>query len=192
MREDEGREKRTNNKRIIKSFFSPSSFIFTLLAFLCSCATFQGTNRDHIIENVPFYPQTAYQCGPASLAGVLNYWGVKVSPDEIAEEIYSSSARGTLDIDMVLYARRKGLNATQYEGNIEDVRKHIDSRHPIIVLVGYGFSLIQKNHFMVVIGYSDYGVIVNSGKDKEKFISEKDFLKSWDKTKFWTLLITRN
>lgn len=192
MREDEGREKRTNSKRIIKSFFSPSSFIFTLLAFLCSCATFQGTNRDHIIENVPFYPQTAYQCGPASLVGVLNYWGVKVSPDEIAEEIYSSSARGTLDIDMVLYARRKGLNATQYEGNIEDVRKHIDSRHPIIVLVGYGFSLIQKNHFMVVIGYSDYGVIVNSGKDNEKFISEKDFLKSWDKTKFWTLLITRN
>jgi len=192
MREDEGREKRTSSKRIIKSFFSPSSFIFTLLAFLCSCATFQGTNRDHIIENVPFYPQTAYQCGPASLAGVLNYWGVKVSPDEIAEEIYSSSARGTLDIDMVLYARRKGLNATQYEGNIEDVRKHIDSRHPIIVLVGYGFSLIQKNHFMVVIGYSDYDVIVNSGKDKEKFISEKDFLKSWDKTKFWTLLITRN
>ena len=192
MKKDEGREKRTNTKRIIKSFFPPSSFILLLLSFLCSCTTVQEHSQSHIIENVPFYPQTSYQCGPASLAGVLNYWGVMVSPDEIAKEIYSTTARGTLDIDMVLYAQRKGLLATQYEGNIEDVRKHIDSRHPIIVLVGYGFSLIQKNHFMVIIGYNDHGFIVNSGKDKKKFISEMDFLKSWEKTKFWTLLITKN
>jgi ABC-type bacteriocin/lantibiotic exporter with double-glycine peptidase domain len=189
MKKDEGRKKRT---RIIKSFFLPSSFMFLLLAFLCSCTTTQEISQSHIIENVPFYPQTSYQCGPASLAGVLNYWGVMVSPDEIAGKIYSASARGTLDIDMVLYAQRKGLLVTQYEGNIEDVRKHIDFHHPLIVLVGYGFSLIQKDHFMVIVGYNDHGVIVNSGKDKEKFISETDFLKPWAKTKFWTLLIKPN
>jgi len=178
--------------RIIQSFFPPSSFMFVLLVFLCSCATLQETNQGHIIENVLFYPQTSYQCGPASLAGVLNYWGVKVTTDEIAGEIYSASARGTLDIDMVLYAQKKGLLATQYEGNLEDVRKNVSSGHPIIVLVGYGFSLIQKNHFMVIIGYNDHGVIVNSGKDSNKFIPEKDFLKSWERTKFWTLLIKPN
>ena len=186
MKKDEGREKKT---RIIKSFFPPSSFILLLLVFLFSCATFQETDHGNIIENVPFYPQTSYQCGPASLASVLNYWGVVVTPDEIAGEIYSASARGTLDIDMVLYSQRKGLLATQYEGNIEDVRKNVDSGLPIIVLVGYGFSLMQKNHFMVITGYNDNGVIVNSGKDKEKFISERDFLRSWEKTGFWTLLI---
>ena len=176
---------------IIRIFFLPSSFILLLFVFVCSCATVQNTGQNYIIENVPFYSQTAHQCGPASLAGMLNYWGVKVSPDEIAEEIYSVSARGTLDIDMLLYAQRKGLLATQYEGTIEDLRKNIDSRHPIIVLVGYGFSIIQKNHFMVVIGYNDQGVIANSGKDKEEFISKRDFLRSWEKTKFWTLLITK-
>jgi predicted double-glycine peptidase len=189
MEKDEGIGKRI---RIIKPFFSPSSFKFLLLVFLYSCATFQGISQSHIIENVPFYPQTNYQCGPASLAGVLNYWGIKVTPDEIAGEIYSSSARGTLDIDMVLYSMKKGLRASQYEGTIGDIRKNVDSRHPIIVLVDYGFSLIQKNHFMVIIGYNDHGVIVNSGKDSKKFISEKDFLKSWEKTKFWTLLMTKN
>jgi predicted double-glycine peptidase len=186
MKKDEGREKRT---RIIKSFFPPSSFMFLFLAFLCSCTSTQEITQSHIVEDVPFYPQTTYQCGPASLAGVLNYWGIMVSPDEIAEEIYSASARGTLDIDMVLYAQKKGLLATQYEGNFRDVRKNVDSGHPIIVLVGYGFSLIQKNHFMVIIGYNDHGFIVNSGKNKKKFISEMDFLTSWEKTKFWTLLI---
>jgi predicted double-glycine peptidase len=90
---------------------------------------------------------------------------------------------------MVLYAQKKGLLATQYEGNSGDVRTNVGSGHPIIVLVGYGFSIVQKNHFMVIIGYNDHGVIVNSGKDKRKFISEMDFLSSWEKTKFWTLLI---
>jgi predicted double-glycine peptidase len=90
---------------------------------------------------------------------------------------------------MVLYAQRKGLTATQYEGNTEDLRRNIDSSRPIIVLVDYGFFSIQANHFMVVVGYNEHGVIINSGKDKDKFISEKDFLKIWGKTKFWTLLI---
>ncbi len=189
MRKDEGRKVEIDNTRITKTFFLTSSFMFLLLVLLCSCSTVQENSQSHVIEDVPFYAQTSYQCGPASLAGVLNYWGIKVTPDEIAEEIYSTSARGTLDIDMVLYARKRGLLVTQYEGTIEDLRKNIDSRHPLIVLVDYGFSFMQKNHFIVVIGYNDHGVIVNSGKKKGKFVLEEDFLKSWERTKFWTLLI---
>ena len=44
---------------------------------------------------------------------------------------------------------------------------------------------------MVVVGYNEDGVIVNSGKDKGKFIPEEDFIKSWERTKFWTLLIKK-
>jgi len=157
-----------------------------------SCVTIKDLSKNRVIENVPFYPQTEYQCGPASLAGVLNFWGVRITPEEIAEEIYSKSARGTLNIDIVLYAQKQGLKAIQYEGTMEELRKNIDSRHPIIVLVDYGFFSIQANHFMVVIGYNEDGVIVNSGKDREKFISEKDFVRSWRKTKFWSLLIRPN
>lgn len=192
MKKDEGRRKDTNHKRIRNPFFLPSSFIFLPLVFLCSCATVNNISQSHIIENVSFYPQTSYQCGPASLAGVLSYWGIKATPDEIAGEIYSNSARGTLSIDMVLYAQKKGLMAVQYEGTMENLRKNIDSGYPIIVLVDYGFSFIQANHFMVVIGYNEHGVIVNSGKDKNKFIFERDFMKSWKKTGFWTLLIKPN
>lgn len=172
----------------------PFFFIAVIIVLLLSCATVNNipeSSQSHIIENVPFYPQTTYQCGPASLAGVLDYWGIKVNPDEIAGEIYSESARGTLNIDMVLYAQGKGLKATQYDGSMEDLRKNIESGHPIIILIDYGFSLYQVNHFMVVIGYNEHGVIVNSGKDKGKFMSEKDFMRSWKKTKFWTLLIKK-
>jgi predicted double-glycine peptidase len=164
--------------------------IIILLLYSCAGAGhIQKGSQTHLIKNVPFFPQLAYQCGPASLAGVLNFWGIYVTPDEVAEDIYSKSEKGTLDIDMVLYAQKKGLQAILYKGSIKDLRDNIDSGYPVIVLVDYGFWVYQQNHFIVVIGYNDDGVVVNSGKEKEKFISEKDFLKSWEKTNFWTLLI---
>ncbi len=163
---------------------------------MTACATTHeipahSKNNTIVVENVSFYPQETYQCGPASLAGVMNYWGIKVTPAEIARDIYSESARGTLNIDMVIYVQRKGLDALQYSGGMDDLKKKIDSGYPLIVLVDYGFSIYQVNHFMVVIGYTEHGIIANSGKEERKFISAKDFLKSWEKTKYWTLLIKR-
>lgn len=169
--------------------------LILLIAILFhSCVTIkniQESLQNHIIPDVPFYPQEVYQCGPASLAGVMNYWNIKVTPDEITKEIYIESVRGTLNIDMVLYPQKKGLIAEQYSGGMNDLKKNIDTNYPVIVLVDYGFSIFQSNHFMVVIGYNEHGVIVNSGKDKGKFILEKDFIKAWKRTKFWTLKITK-
>lgn len=176
----------------------PVELQYLFLVFLCflfSCATFRGVmepgraGSDRIIEGVPFFPQETYQCGPASMAGVLNYWGIEVSSEAIAEEIYSRSAKGTLSLDMTLYASNKGLEAVQYEGCITDLKKNIDLGYPLIVLVDYGFWVYQQNHFMVVIGYNRDGIIVNSGKEWHKVIPVKDFLKQWKKTNYWTLLI---
>jgi len=85
-----------------------------------------------------------------------------VSPEDIASEIYSESAKGTLDVDMV---------------------------HPVIVLVDYGFWVYQQHHFMVVVGYDEKRILANSGKERLKSISFKRFLKSWKRTEFWTMLI---
>jgi len=168
--------------------------IIIVVLLLHSCAAINkipDAGHTHLIENVPFYPQETYQCGPASLAGVLNYRGINISPDEIAKEIFSESARGTLNIDMVLYAQNRGLNAVQYKGGMNDLKKNIDSGNPVIVLIDYGFSMYQANHFMIVVGYNEHGIIVNSGRNKGKFISEEEFLKAWEKADYWTLLIKK-
>jgi len=143
-----------------------------------------------VIEGVPFFPQEEFQCGPASLAGVLNYYGLRITPGEIATEVFSRSARGTLDMDMVFYAQRKGMKAEQYAGSFEDLQGSLDSRRPLIVLIDQGFWVYQNSHFMVVVGYDKGGIVVNSGKEENKFISLDSFLKTWEKTKFWTLRIT--
>jgi ABC-type bacteriocin/lantibiotic exporter with double-glycine peptidase domain len=121
---------------------------------------------------------------------VLNYWGTPVTQEDIASEIYSRSAKGTLNIDMVLYAEKKGLKADSYEGSVKDLKDKIDSGFPLIVLVDYGFWVYQQNHFMVVVGYDENGIIANSGRERLKTLSLQEFIKSWKRKKFWTLWIT--
>ncbi len=181
-------------KRVLKRgvFLRKRLFILFIFFQFYSCtgtSHIKGQESLRIIMGVPFHPQESFQCGPASLAGVLNYWGLKVTPEEIAGEIFSPSAGGTLNLDMVLYPQKKGFKAIQYRGSIEDIKLKIDSGFPIIVLVDLGLWFYQQNHFMVVVGYYENGIVVNSGRDHLKRISFKDFIKTWEKTNFWTLLI---
>jgi len=187
------RDRSTKHIKIRNAISHPSSFIIFIILLFCSCIPISDisvSSKEQYIEDVPFYPQEAYQCGPASLAGVLNYWGVDVTPREIAEEIFSKSARGTLNIDMMLYAQRKGVQAHYYRGDIEDIERKISDGFPIIVLVDFGFIVYQVNHFMVIIGFNEHGVVVNSGKHQGGLLSWRYFEKAWKKTDFWTLFIS--
>jgi predicted double-glycine peptidase len=166
-----------------------------LAALFClsSCAAsphVNGPRSSRLIQNVPFFPQEIYQCGPASLAGVLNYWGITVSPEEIAFDIFSPSAKGTLNLDMVLYAQKRGLKADSYQGSMKDLKDKIDSRFPLIVMVDYGLGVFRQNHYMVVVGHDENAITANSGRERLKSISMEGFMNSWKRANFWTLWIT--
>jgi ABC-type bacteriocin/lantibiotic exporter with double-glycine peptidase domain len=120
----------------------------------------------------------------------MNYWKVAVTPGEIAREIFSRAARGTLTIDMVLYAGRKGLTARQYRGSWDDLRKKVADGYPLVVLVDGGFSVYQANHYMVVTGFDDRGVIVNSGPTEQGLMEIETFRSQWERAGFWTLWIS--
>lgn len=149
------------------------------LAFIFSCASpqqAQKSKQSRVVGEVPFFAQEEYQCGPASLAGVMNYLGASVTPENIAKEIYSKSIKGTLNIDMARYPQKKGFITQQYQGSMDDLRKKIDSGNPLIVFVDEGIWFVQAGHFMIVVGYNESGVVVNSGREKNKFIPEKEFV----------------
>ena len=175
--------------------------VFSILAlswFFSGCAATvyapppEGT---HLIGNVPFFKQEDYQCGPSALAGVLNYWYMKrdsserLSVEEIVAAIYSPSARGVLGIDLENYARHKGFTTRQFQGSIADVRTSVDSGTPLILFVEYGFSLYRLDHFVVAKGYTNDSVIMNSGRKENDIIPNKELLKIWERTGYWSLLI---
>jgi ABC-type bacteriocin/lantibiotic exporter with double-glycine peptidase domain len=150
----------------------------------------EGDRSDRIIQGVPFFSQEDYQCGPSSLAGVINFWGVKVTPQEIADKIYSKSAGGTLDVDIIRFSEKYGLASHKYKGGLDDLRKNIDNGYPLIILVDFGFLVYKRTHYMVVVGYTEGSVIVNSGKEIFKQLTFAELIGLWERTQFWTLLIT--
>ncbi len=168
-----------------------------LLASLFACAhpsrvahpDFQAPETTRILPSVPFFPQLMYQCGPASLSGVLQYHGDAIRPHQIAAKIYRSELHGTLSLDLVLFARQRGFTATWFKGSIAEIQRAIDSQTPLIVMVDYGVWSIRKYHFMVIVGYTPEAVVVNSGQEKEKHLSWGRFLSIWEKTDYWTLRI---
>lgn len=152
------------------------------------------SSRDARIIDVPFYKQEEYQCGPSALATVMNYWCIKtakgcVSMEEISSEIFSSSARGVLGIDLELYAMKRGFSTEQFSGDTNIVKESIDSETPLIIMVTYGFLFYQINHFLVVTGYDEKGIIVNDGRNQNKHLRYEKLDRIWKKTGYWTLRI---
>ena len=153
----------------------------------------EPVNR-HYISDVPFFPQSEYECGPAALASVLNYYGCRITPDEIAKAIYRKRLKGTLSIDLILFARRMKFNARAFKGSISDVKNHISKDCPLIVFQDLGYPLLPIRHFSVVIGYDDAEgtLVLHSGNRKNTAISYERFLRSWAEMDYWTLLILPN
>lgn len=173
--------------------------LLLFFAFLTGCAgritgSIQSPADVRIIQNVPFYADTDHQCGPSSLASVMNYWQSKnlslsaVTPEEIRAAVYSEGARGTLGIDLEFYARKNGFQTMQYSGSIDDLRNNIQNKIPVIILVDYGVYFYQRNHYLVVTGYSNDSIIAHSGRE-EKIISFNELEEIWGKTRFWTLIV---
>ena len=143
------------------------------------------------VSGVPFYPQQAYQCGPASLAAVLNYWGKAVTPEEIATAIYSPRLKGTLSLDMWQYARAQDLEADMRNGSLEDLKGHLEQHIPVIAFLNLGYRWLPVGHFVVVVGLdpANHKVITYSGTEQNSPISYDRFLDAWQKTKFWALVV---
>ena len=165
---------------------SISCFIALTLLSLLSPAFLHG---EEIFLDVPFYPQKAYQCGPAAMASVMSYWGRHDSPKTIAAEMFSETARGSLTLDMYLYATENGFEAKQGGASVEEIRHRVDSREPVIVLVDNGFWVVRIGHYLVVVGYSDDGFFVHDGYKGNTFISFGDFEKKWSRTGRWALIM---
>ncbi len=151
----------------------------------------EARDSSHYISDVPFFPQSRYQCGPTSLASVLNYYGCRITPEEIADVIFRRELKGTLSIDLILFAQRMGFEANAYRGNVADLKGHIAGNRPLIVFQNAGSPLLPLRHYSVVIGYDDTKgiVILHSGRRRDKVISYDRFLRSWEELDYWTLLI---
>jgi predicted Zn-dependent protease len=169
------------------------------LFVLSGCAT-TSTNKwhqaaasipsHHKLNAVPFYPQKAYQCGPASLAMALSWSGLQIGPDELTPQVYTPSLKGSLQPAMIAATRRQGKVAYPING-AQALLREIAAGHPVIVLQNLGLSWMPVWHYAVVIGYDvDAEVLIlHSGVTRRKKTSFRTFENTWARGDHWGLLV---
>jgi tetratricopeptide (TPR) repeat protein len=144
----------------------------------------------HELEGVPFFPQKEFQCGPAALAMAINWSGLPIRPDDLVDQVYTPSRKGSLQVAMLAAARRCGRLA--YEMSTPDsVFPEIAAGHPVVILQNLGLSWIPVWHYAVVIGYDKarQEVILRSGTTPRKVMPFGVFEKTWKRSNHWGIII---
>jgi len=145
----------------------------------------------HRIRAVPLAEKTSNWCGPAALAAVLNYHGETVSAQEIAEEIYLPHHRGSLNLDLLIYAREHGFEACAGEGSRAALKEAVSRDRPVVCMLRKHSLLVGRNHFVVVRGYNAQKQLwfIDSGNGKEETVTGRDFLRGWQDCGNWMLVV---
>jgi len=142
-------------------------------------------------SGVPFFPQSEYQCGPAALATVLANSGVKVSPEDLVEQVYLPGRKGSLQVEMLAAPRRYGMVSYQLRARFEDLLREIAAGHPVVVLQDYGVWPFTLWHYAVVVGY-DYeaGEVVLRSGEKHRLAMPFAVLEyTWKESDYWAMVV---
>jgi hypothetical protein len=174
--------------------------VFISLALIFSCSSIKTKNLQQLvgieipprseIEHIHFFPQEAYQCGPAVLSMALVWSGVQVTPDTVAPTVFTPSLQGSLQPAITGATRRHGRLAYP----ISDLNKmlpELAAGYPVIVLQNLGFSWLPVWHYSLVVGYDLTAnlIILHSGKQARKHLSLSTFKRTWARANYWGLLV---
>jgi len=152
-------------------------------------ADYQDSPRQVVRVVVPFFPDGTDQCGPATLASVLTYWGIPSEPAVLKVEMYRTQLGGTLPIDLLLAAQARGLQTEGSSGTLESLKTELDAHHPVVALLNLGWAVFPQGHYVVITGYDErqQGIYMHSGLARDLFVSYTQFFIYWEKTGRWML-----
>jgi len=147
----------------------------------------------HELKETAFFPQKAYQCGPASLATVLTSQEVEVQPDELVDKVYIPARKGSLQIEMIATARSYGVMPYKLATELEDILKEVASGRPVLVFQNLAFDWIPRWHYAVVVGYDlkTQQLILRSGTDKRRLVSFANFEQTWRRGQYWAYVFVQ-
>lgn len=151
----------------------------------------RGAPPGYELTAVPFFPQTAHQCGPAALAAVLVHSGVDTNPAALADEVYLPARKGSLPVELAAAARRHGRVPYRISGEPGDLLAEVLAGNPVLVFLDLGTSWKPVRHFAVVVGYGRKGglIMLRSGKEMRKIVPAGRFLASWRGEGSWALVV---
>jgi tetratricopeptide (TPR) repeat protein len=178
--------------------------IRVLVCLLClnGCTTLDRSRLDRAVNDeglpsvfelkqVPFFPQTAHQCGPAALATVLQTHKVYATPDDLVSRLYLPDPRGSLQVEIAASARLYTMLPYPLEADIIALLTEVAAGNPVLVLQNLRFDWWPQWHYAVVVGYDieKQAIILRSGETRRWQTSFRTFVNTWKRADHWALVI---
>lgn len=183
------------NRKIIKRFL-----FLGLISISAGCLSTSASSVDiylkdnpdqGVIIDVPFVKQKDKYCGPAALSSIFLYWNKNISQEEIAKDIFFNELGGVLNIDLEKYARSKGFWAKESNTDFQTLKTYLRKGIPVIAMERLHPYIFNKNHFVVITGFSDkHGAVIQHTGDQANVIrSYKGFMRNWYRAGGWILKV---
>jgi len=177
--------------------------LLVFLALLAGCAGAPQTTRleaqppAHLpvrveLDGTPFFPQEAYQCGPAALATVLVHTGVGITPAALTPQVFIPEREGSLQLELIAAARRQGRVPYVLAPRLQDVLAEVHAGHPVLVLQNLALGWFPRWHYAVVVGFDlDAGqLVLRSGKERRRVVPLSLFERTWARGGHWAMVVT--
>lgn len=141
----------------------------------------------------PFFPQAAYQCGPAALAMVLRASDVTVTPDELVAKVYVPERKGSFQTELMATARRYGRLPYPIPPTLKSLMQELQAGRPVLVMQNLGLQSYPIWHYAVVIGFDPATdeILLRSGTDARQRVKSRKFLRTWQGADQWGLVMLR-
>ena len=146
-----------------------------------------------VVLDVPNYPQTENQCGPAALAGVLTHSSVEVSPEAISDWIYLPGREGSLQPELLAATRRAGRIPVIIGSEPSDLVRVVEGGSPVLVLLNLATRGVPYWHYAVVVGLQppENRVLLNSGRNAREEVPAGRFMRQWNWAGNWGFVVVR-
>jgi tetratricopeptide (TPR) repeat protein len=143
------------------------------------------------ISDTPFIAQERYQCGPASLAMLLQHSGIEVSAEELRPQVYLPARKGSLQAEMLAAGRRYRRIPYRIEPSIAALAAELQAGRPVLVLQNLGLESRPRWHYAVVIGYrlEDDTIVLRSGTQERQRMPGWLFVKTWAASDNWAMVL---
>ena len=144
-----------------------------------------------LLSDVPFHAQDEYQCGPASLAMVLNHRQVAATPEVLKDRVYIPERQGSLQVEMVSAVREWDLLVYPLDQTLEAIVTELDAGNPVLVMQNLAFNWYPQWHYAVVIGYDlpARQLIVHSGLNAAQREPFEVFMRTWSRADHWARVV---
>lgn len=141
--------------------------------------------------DVPFFPQTEHQCGPAALATLLVNRGVATTPEALVPRIYVPGRKGSFQTEILAEIRREGLVPWRIEGGMDALAAELDAGRPVLVLQNLLVPSLPRWHYAVVYGVQSRRVLLRSGREAQQRTWATRFLRTWRYADQWGVVALR-